>query len=151
MQTGQDAARDLAADVANIVLEEMKREDGPYMHYLQMGDRSLMAFQHLGKMMFAVDLGNKSQRNQVVFSDPGHAYNFFTSCHNRNPQDFANLVLKNEWEDISMPWVWANSKMMENGRALDAYIDICLHEHVPVPKRKPLKQQVFRVTRVQPH
>ncbi len=124
------ATSELAADVANIGMQEMKTHD--YKHYLHLvithdgrgklekeENRYLRAFQHLDKMFFAVSKNSAV----MVFSKPALALRFFTIQNAQ--QASGNMFLRHQ--DLAFKIAYTMDA------ALEAYIDICLHEHVPKP------------------
>lgn len=132
---GRDAGRvssELPADVANTALKETKTHDGCYKHYLHLvilrdgrgkteteENRYLRAFQHLGKMFFAVSKNSAV----MVFSKPALALRFLTMDNTQRVN--ADCFLRNQ--DLGFKVAYTMDA------ALEAYIDICLHEHVPKP------------------
>ena len=146
-----DAARELAADVAKMVLQEMEVGDGFYKHYLQVvfkegrGGlntvvRFLRASNAKGKMLFHVETeAVQVRRSYPPEPEPSnvHTLSDATLAGQRlfNPPKHNGYEVRvwlrstqQEKSHLASPYGWING-----GFNLKEFINICENEHVPSP------------------
>jgi hypothetical protein len=139
-QAGVAAASTLAADVANLVLVELKAEDGPSKYTLEARFRRaraeteynyLQAFYHMGKLYFSVQI-SRLRALSVVFAaeDADHAWEMFSQSSGSKIASEIEVYLRCSDQD--------HGDILYAGhmRGLPAYIAMCKHEKVPNPCRR---------------